>query len=384
MQTKLQQLVAGMLLLIYSASIGQFPVLAQSESASEKTIQELQSKINELQGQEDSLAKQIKLIDSEVSVTELRVGSIEAAVSRLGQEIDELANEIVRLEELLTRRSELVLHRIPESYKRKAIPMVASLFLSEDFADFIHRVKYISTVQEDDVRLLVQLKAAQNSFTQRKDLRETKRLQQEELKAQLEKERKDLEAQRKQKQSLLDQTRSSEAVYQRLLAQALAERQALERALVEGVKVGPIKAGDPIALVGNTGYPGCSSGAHLHYEIRRNGGWINAQDFLTPREVRDDQVGGRQNIGSGSWPWPLEGDIVVTQHYGKTPYSWRYSYSGGIHTGVDMYSTSSEVIRAPKDGTLFSSSQNCGSSSVIKIKYIDHGEGLVSFYLHVK
>jgi hypothetical protein len=44
----------------------------------------------------------------------------------------------------------------------------------------------------------------------------------------------------------------------------------------------------------------------------------------------------------------------------------------------------SAVIRAPSDGVLFSSSQNCGSSSIIKIKYIDHGDGVMSFYLHVQ
>jgi len=48
-----------------------------------------------------------------------------------------------------------------------------------------------------------------------------------------------------------------------------------------------------------------------------------------------------------------------------------------------MVSTS-EIIRAPRDGTLFSSSQSCGGGSMIKIKYIDHGDGITSFYLHVQ
>ncbi|MEK7165357.1 MAG: hypothetical protein AAB874_00935, partial [Patescibacteria group bacterium] len=79
-----------------------------------------------------------------------------------------------------------------------------------------------------------------------------------------------------------------------------------------------------------------------------------------------------------------EGDVLITQLYGHTPYSYRYKYSGEIHTGFDMYSNSSLVIRAPKDGTLFAAEQNCGGSSVIKIKYIEHDDGVVSFYLHVQ
>lgn len=347
-------------------------------------IEELQKKISELQGTENSLAKQITILNSQISLTTLRIDSTKDAITKLSEEATQLANEIERLEMLLTRRSALVLKRIPESYKRQVSPQFGLIFFSQDFQDFLSRVKYISRVQEDDAHLLFQLKATQNNFSERKKLRDEKKIQQEVLRKQLESESIELDRQKKQKQSLLEQTRSSEAVYQSLLAQSLAEKQALERALVEGVKVGPVKKGDPIALVGNTGYPGCSSGAHLHYEIRSGGTWVNAEQYLSPRSVIDQQVGLVASIGSGSWEWPLEGDIIVTQHFGKTPYSWRYAYSGGIHTGVDMVSNTSSIIRAPRDGTLFSSSQACGTSSIIKIKYIDHGEGIVSFYLHVQ
>ncbi len=39
--------------------------------------------------------------------------------------------------------------------------------------------------------------------------------------------------------------------------------------------------------------------------------------------------------------------------------------------------------RAPADGDLYSSSQPC-QSATIRIKYIDHGDGLISYYLHVR
>lgn len=358
-------------------------VSAQS-SEIDKTIQELQNKISELQGQENTLSKQISLLNSQIALTTLRIANIRSAITKLSQEIDELATEVERLEILLTKRTELVLRRIPESYKRQVTPQFGILFLSNDVFDFISRVKYITLVQQEDAALLFQLKATQNNFNERKNLREQKKIQQEKLGIQLQQENQDLDRQKKEKQVLLDQTRNSETTYQKLLAQALAEKQALERAIVEGVKVGPIKKGDPIALVGNSGYPGCSTGAHLHFEIRKNGTWTYPGDYLSSKSIRDEQNGGDATVGGGSWDWPLADTIRLTQYFGKTPYSWRYSYSGGIHTGFDMISTSSEVIRAPSDGTLYSSSQTCGASSIIKIKYIDHGEGVLSFYLHVQ
>lgn len=359
--------------------------LGQGTNGVDQRIKELQDKIAELQGQENTLSKQITLLNSQISITTIRIENTKAAITKLITEIDELANEIERLEVLLTKRSILVLRRIPESYKRQVTPQFGVIFLSQNVSDFLLRVKYLTSVQQEDASLLFQLKATQSNFSERKDLREKKKLQQEVLKKQLEQQTAQLEQQKHDKQALLVQTKNSEAVYQQLLAQALAEKLALERALVDAVQVGPIKKGDPIGLVGNSGYPACSSGPHLHFEIRKGGTWVNAEEYLSPREVTDEQNGGaRVRVGSGNWDWPLEGDIIVSQHYGKTPYSWQYAYSGGIHTGVDMYNKTSSFIRAPRDGILYSSSQTCGASSIIKIKYIDHGDGTISFYLHVQ
>ncbi len=206
-----------------------FPHLAfaatasSSASSAQELINQYQTKINELQGTEDTLSRQLSLLDTQISVAQLRVESIKTAITKLGSEITELAGEIDRLDGVLTRRSELVLKRIPESYKRKQTPYIEALFLSKDFPDFLQRVKYISVVEQEDVQLLVQLKATQNNFAERKDLRESKKTQQEQLQAQLQTESKQLEGQKKQKQVLLAETQGSEAVYQKLLAQAKAQ-----------------------------------------------------------------------------------------------------------------------------------------------------------------
>jgi peptidoglycan hydrolase CwlO-like protein len=347
-------------------------------------IEELKQKITQLESEEKSLSNQISLINTQISLTTAKVEAIRSAIDKLAGEAEQLGEEISRLEELLTRRSELVLRRIPESYKRQSASQFGMLFFSRDFGDFLARIKYITTVQTQDAQLLFQLKATQQNFSERKELREEKKLQQEELKLELELENLKLDKQKGEKQALLTQTRNSETEYRKLLAQALAEKQALERALVEGVKVGRVNRGDPIALVGNTGYPGCSTGAHLHFEVRRGGSWVDPSSFLSSKTVNDEQNGGSRTVGGGSWDWPLADTIRMTQFYGSTPYSWRYAYSGGIHTGFDMVSTSSDIIKAPEGGELYSSSQACGSSSIIKIKYIEHGDGVITFYLHVQ
>lgn len=362
-------------------------VLAQTPTGPisdiDNQINQLQSKITELKGQEDSLSRQIVLIDSEISLTRLQIEQTKVKINELSAEINQLIGEIGRLEDELTKRTIIVLRRIPASYKRQATPQFAMLFLSADFSHFISEIKYLTLLEKKDAEVLIQLKATQHNFNERKQLREQKKLQQETLSRRLLEQSTKLNVQKREKQALLAETQNSEATYQKLLAQALAEKLAIERALVDGVKVGPVSPGDPIALVGNTGYPSCSTGSHLHFEVRKNNIWTDPADYLSTKTIDDEQNGGTATVGRGSWGWPLADTVRITQFYGKTPWSWRYAYSGGIHTGFDMISTSSIVVRAPKNGTLYSSSETCGSS-IIKIKYIDHGDGLISLYLHVQ
>lgn len=378
------KLLRPIILCVFALWIGVVAASAATVEELEGKEAEYRRKIAELQGQEDSLAKQISLLNSQISLATLRMETTKNAVDKLTQEIDELNDEIERLEALKTKRLELVRHRIPETYKRNSVSAFGIVFFSQNVSDFLLRVKYLTKVQTEDAELYSQLQNTQDAYGERKDTREKKKEQQESLKMQLEQQSRELDRQKKQKQVLLDETRNSESVYQRLLAQALAEKQALERALVDSVQVGPVNKGDPIALVGNTGYPACSTGAHLHFEVRKNNSWVDPAGYMSSKTLYDDQTGSNWTVGSGSWDWPLSDPIRMTQRFGHTPWSYRYSYSGGIHTGFDMVSSSTNVIRAPAGGTLYSSSQSCGTSSIIKIKYIDHGDGVMSFYLHVQ
>lgn len=372
-----------LLILIFSPLLYSTRVQADDLHNIDDEINQLKQKISETQSKEKTLSAEIKSMDAKITLKTLEVSETEEKILSLGEEIEELTDKIGRLETSLTRLSEVLIGRMVASYKTNRVSYL-SLFVSADgFVDFINRVKYIKLAQAHDQEMMTNIEFAKVDFKDQKELREKKKEEQEALKIALEAQKKELDKNKKDKQSLLTQTKNDEATYQKLLQQALAEKQALEAALVTGVKVGPVKQGDPIALVGNTGYPACSTGAHLHLEVRKNNQWVNPGDYLKSKEVDDLQNGGRVTIGSGNWEWPLEGIVQVTQYYGKTPYSWRYAYSGGIHTGIDMVSDTSTVIRAPKDGTLYSSSQDCGGST-IKIKYIEHGDGVISFYLHVQ
>lgn len=331
-----------------------------------------QKELSKISSQSKTLSNQIAQFDAQIRLTTLKISQTEEKIGLLSGRINALE---VSLDILLEAFSS----RAVETYKMVRFEdPVLLLVSSPDLNEAVQRFYYLKKIQDADRDLLGRLQKTQTDY-------KVEKTDQEELQNQLEKQKADLDRQKASKNALLSQTKNDEKKYQELLSQAYAEKAALEAALVSGIKVGPVKRGDPIALVGNTGYPGCSTGKHLHFELRRNNSWFDPLSMLQSKSVKDEQNGGNMvTVGSGGWPWPIEDTIRLTQFYGSTPYSWRYLYSGGIHTGLDMVSTSSDVIRAPADGEMFKSSQLCGGSSLMNIVYIEHGEQLISFYLHVQ
>lgn len=333
-------------------------------------IECLKKETEKLNSQSKTLSSQISQFDAQIKLTTLKVTQTEEKISQLSGRIDQLEGSLDSLTEAFSER-------VVETYKMSKISDPLFLLISSpNLNDVFSRYSYLKKIQDSDRSLMQRLQEAQDTY---KD----ERVDQEDLQKELELQQKTLNTQKLAKKLLLDQTKNDEKKYQALLAQAQAEKAAIENALASGVKVGPVKTGDVIALVGNSGYPSCSTGKHLHFEIRKNNAWVDPAPYLQNKTIQDEEKGGTSNIGSGSWQWPLSDPIRMTQHYGHTPWSWRYSYSGGIHTGFDLNSTSSDAIRAPADGNLYKSSEKCGSST-INIVYIEHADNVISFYLHVQ
>lgn len=347
------------LLIFFSSTL----VFADTLEEKQKQIEELEKKVAQLQDQAKTLSGQIAAYDDQIQLATLKIEQTE-------DQIASLSAKIVLLEDKLQQRSALLEQQIIHTYKKGTIDPLQILFSSADVAEIVARFKYLQIVQANSRKFLHETQVVQSTYALQKKLVE-------DSKARLEASKQTLARLRAGRDNLLKRTKNSEVVYQKQLEIARLELEAIQKALASAVKEGPIKAGDPIALVGNSGYPSCSTGKHLHFEVRQGDGWVNAETYL---KNMTDKNG--VNLGSGNWDWPLRGTIEITQRYGQTPYSYRYTYSGGVHTGIDMIS-SDDVIRAVTDGTLYSSKQKCGSSD-LNVKYIDHGNGLKSFYLHIQ
>lgn len=349
--------------LLLCCSVTLSPVHADVITEKQTEIQELEKKVVNLQSQAKTLTEQISAYDSQIKLALLKIAQSEEQIASVSARINQL-------EEKLREKSTLLEKQIIQTYKSGASDPMQLLFGSTSVSELISQVKYLQIVQAQNRKYLHDTQLVQTSYAKQKELIEDARKRLQNQKA-------SLDIYRKERDNVLKQTKNNEALYQRQLEQARLELETIQKAMASAVKEGPVKAGDIIGLMGNSGYPYCSTGSHLHFEVRKNDTWVNAETYL---KNQTDKWG--LNIGSGNWSWPMQGALEITQRYGRTEYSYRYKYSGGIHTGIDMVS-SDTTVRAVADGILYSSSEKCASAT-INLKYIDHGNGIKTLYLHLQ
>lgn len=343
--------------------------------------------------QQSSLASSINLVAGQISLQQLAISRTLAEIAAIEKEIALLGERIQTLDFSLDQLTGMLLNRVRAQYKAgKAIPLT-SLVSSDSFSQLVTQSRYINQAGQQTAYVMKQAEIQRQLFDLQKQKKELMQLQLEEKKQLLEVQRLELASQKAAQQRLLDDTKNSEAEYQKRLAALAAEQRAIQAIIAGGgteTPEGPVKAGDRIAAV-IAGRSCNSSNTHLHFMVTENGAVKNPLDYLKPIDYRNCSG---SSCGSsdgdafnplGSWEWPLAGPITFTQGYGST-WATRHTWVSSIysfHNGIDI-TGSSLTIKAVVDGDLyrgrFSGAGGC-ALQYVKLKHAD--SNLTSWYLHI-
>lgn len=374
--------------------VSPFNLLAQNDQEIKQKYEELNEKIDqyqqklaELRVAKKTLANQVAMMDSQIKITSLKIEQTQEAIRLLEEQIKELSLRINQLDLSLNQLSLIFLDRVVATYKSGRLDPLYLFLSSDNFADFFRRLRYLRMVQLNDRQVMLSLEEARTNYDRQKEAKEEKQRELELLKNQLDQQKRDLLQQKKDKEHLLALTRNDEIRYQQLLSQALAELEAIQ-AIVAGQgeesRVGEIKKGEKIATVINVikGSLVCSTGTHLHFEIRKEGKVVNPFSYLSPIQIINDSGGDEYSFG-GSWPWPLNPPIKLTQGFGSNTWWIRSGLAPyKFHTGVDLVSDDL-TVKSVADGILYNGSVTCGKGKLRYVRVEHQEEGISTYYLHV-
>ncbi|MBI2028287.1 MAG: hypothetical protein HYT07_01630 [Candidatus Levybacteria bacterium] len=359
-------------------------VSAQSASDLQKTIDDLKGKISDLQSQAKTLSSQIAIMDNQIKLTEARIEQNKKEIIDLTLDIDTATKKIHNLQESLDALSEVLLARIVATYISGTLEPWEVVLSSRSASDLLLKYNYLKSAQSRDKRLIFEVQQAKNDYSNQKLIFEDKKKKIEALKIQLERYTIQLSQEKKDKNALLLVTRNDEKIYQQKLQAALAEQAAIAKITAGGgvtTFVGKIKEGDVIGYV-ISGSSACSSGAHLHFELFKDKSIQDPSSYLSNKSVDfKNEPDGSFSFG-GSWRWPLNDPILITQGYGMTHWARLGWYGGGPHTGIDIYSSSSSSVYSVKEGDLFKGSIACGGGQLL-FSRVDQSDGIQTFYLHM-
>lgn len=359
--------------LLFPANVAQAETDQEKLDRLAKQIQEYQGEITRLSSQANTLSNQIAQYDIQIKLTSLKIQETEEKILQLGGRIDQLEVSLNELTNAFTSR-------VVQSYKmvrlhEPLITLIGSVDLTTNFSNY----QYLKKIEESDRSLLVRLENAQVNYKDQK-------FSQENLQNELESQKKVLDGQKAAKARLLAATKNDEKRFQQLLAQARAEMEAIQAIIAGGgqeTEAGSVSEGARIASIIPSASP-CSSGGHLHFAVASGGIYKNPADYLSPKTVIWDNSPDSSFSFNGSWQWPVNDPIRITQGFGMTYYAAQLKYYGGNpHTGVDMLSAGSDwTVKAVKSGTLYRGAIGCGGGTLRYVR-VKQSDGIDTYYLHV-
>lgn len=359
-------------------------VKADELSDLQNKISEYEKQINELQKQSISLSQQISLMDNQIKVAALKISQSQAQIKSLEQEIVALSGKIVRLDGSLNYLSKVLLLRVAETYKKGRFDAFILLVSSKNFSEFVSQYRYLQAVQFHDRQLLLSMEETRTSYDEQKQLKEKLQADLEKLQEKLIAQKQQLAVQVEDRKKLLEETKGREVVYQKLLEATKQELEAIQQIIAgkgEEKEVGKIKEGERVASVVFGSSP-CSTGTHLHFEVRDNNDLRNPLEYLRNISLVD-KSGGDSHNASGSWNWPLNEPVELNQGYGSNTAAIRSKIVWyNFHTGIDIVAED-RTVKAVKDGTLFRGGVACGRGTLRYVKVHHEGTNFDAYYLHV-
>jgi murein DD-endopeptidase MepM/ murein hydrolase activator NlpD len=289
-------------------------------SALANELQEQQGKAAEAQRKVESVSERLHRVQKELDDAQGEYSAIQKKLDATEDQIEINKEILSKTEKSLSERSQVLNKRIRDIYQNGQLSYIDVLFGANDFGDFTTRMDILKRIMNQDIGLIVKVKAERELILQKKAELETDRQTILNLKQTAVDKKKEIQSRKNEEE--------------KLLAAATSDRDAAEQAYQELLE----------------------SSRRIGEMLRRSSGGA---------------VG-----GTGSMMWPTNATEITS------PYGWRTHpiwHTQRYHSGVDIGASYGDSVRAADGGVVKHAGWYGGYGKAV---IIDHGNGISTLYGH--
>jgi murein DD-endopeptidase MepM/ murein hydrolase activator NlpD len=301
----------------------------------EESIADYKKQIAQKQTESASLDNQISILDNYRAQTELDIEITQNKLDSLTLEIESFDLEIEQKEQVIGRQKVILSELIKNLHYEHGKKYIEIATAYKNFSDFYNRVHYIDTLERDMGESAKTIRLAKEEVEEKKKQTEERKKIYEETKIKLENKKKDLEEQASYKETLLAQTKSSEATYKTLVSSLNTQYKQIENEITA-----------------------------TEQEVRRR---LSAQNKITATPDTDT-----------TFSWPTDSRYVTAYFHDKN-YPYRSIFE---HPAIDIRASHGTPIRAVASGYI-GTARTCTTASCYAYVMIIHNGGFSSVYGHL-
>jgi len=306
--------------------------------ALDREIAQYQSQISQTTQKSNTLANIIK----ELTITRNKLlaekKQIEKKITNTGFVITALNNDIKEEEGVVRNSQKSLAQMIKDLHRRDQTVLIEQLLSQENMSEASREYNDIISFNAEIKKLIISTQESVVTLESSKEKKEGEKKNLTTLQKNLTQKELAVVLAKKEKDTILKETKNTEAGYKKLLAEREKKRDEFEKALE-------------------------------NYESQ-------LKFILNPKSLPKE--------GSGVLSWPLD-TVFVTQLFGKT-ISARRLYTSGSHSGVDFRASVGTPVKSMANGTVAGVGDTdiyCRGASFGKWVFIKYDNGLSSTYGHL-
>lgn len=306
--------------------------------ALDREIAQYQSQISQTTQKSNTLANIIKELTITRSKLLAEKKQIEKKITNTGFVIMALNNDIKEEEGVVRNSQKSLAQMIKDLHRRDQTVLIEQLLSQENMSEASREYNDIISFNAEIKKLIISTQESVVTLESSKEKKEGEKKNLTTLQKNLTQKELAVVLAKKEKDTILKETKNTEAGYKKLLAEREKKRDEFEKALE-------------------------------NYESQ-------LKFILNPKSLPKE--------GSGVLSWPLD-SVFVTQLFGKTV-SARRLYTSGSHSGVDFRASVGTPVKSMANGTVAGVGDTdiyCRGASFGKWVFIKYDNGLSSTYGHL-